>query len=139
MQEQQAPHPGPAVIQDMYLRKFGILQSSWMSGAQGIKASNSSWEGDFPRYRRSFRKVRVGYSIPCWSARWPCIPELPPPIGSVGIHHGFLARHPFKSPFTPISQTAEGQLFETWEYYLIFRRGWRGGWLLSAYTSCLKN
>ena len=49
------------------------------------------------------------------------------PIGSAGIHHGFLARHPFKSPFTPISQIAEGQLFEIWEYYLIFRRGWLGG------------
>ena len=106
-----------------------------MSGAQGIKASNSSWEGDFPRYGSSFRKVRVGYSIPCWSAHWPCIPELPPPIGSAGIHHGFLARHPFKSPFTPISQIAEGQLFEIWEYYLIFRRGWLGGWLLSAYVT----
>ena len=49
------------------------------------------------------------------------------PIGSAGIHPGFLARHPFKSPFTSISQIAEGQLFEIWEYYLIFRRGWLGG------------
>ena len=108
-----------------------------MSGAQGIKASNSSWEGDFPRYGSSFRKVRVGYSIPCWSARWPCTPESPLPIEPAGIHHGFLVRHPFKSPFTPISQIAEGQLFEIWEYYLIFRRGWLGGWLLSAYVTAL--
>ena len=106
-----------------------------MSGAQGIKASNSSWEGDFPRYRSSFRKVRVGYSIPCWSARWPCTPESPLPIEPASIHPGFLARHPFKSPFAPISQIAEGQLFEIWEYYLIFRRGWLGGWLLSAYVT----
>ena len=55
------------------------------------------------------------------------------PIGSAGIHPGFVARHPFKSPFASISQIAEGQLFEIWEYYLIFRRGWVGGWLLSAY------
>ena len=108
-----------------------------MSGTQGIKASNSLWEGDFPRYRSSFRKVRVGYSIPCWSARWPCTPESPLPIEPAGIHPGFLVRHPFKSPFTPISQIAEGQLFEIWEYYLIFRRGWLGGWLLSAYVTAL--
>ena len=111
--------------------------TNWTSGAQGIKASNSSWEGDFPRYGSSFRKVRVGYSIPCWSARWPCTPESPLPIEPAGIHPGFLVRHPFKSPFTPISQIAEGQPFEIWEYYLIFRRGWLGGWLLSAYVTAL--
>ena len=57
------------------------------------------------------------------------------PIEPASIHPGFLARHPFKSPFAPISQIAEGQLFEIWEYYLIFRRGWLGGWLLSAYVT----
>lgn len=36
-----------------YASEFGILQSSWMSGSQGMKASNSSWEGDFPRYGSS--------------------------------------------------------------------------------------
>ena len=71
--------------------------------------------------------------IPCWSARWPCIPESPPPIEPAGIRPGSLVHHPFKSPFAPISQIAEGQLFEIWEYYLIFERGWVGGWLLSAY------
>ena len=30
-----------------------------------------------------------------------------------------LVRHPFKSPFAPISQIAEGQIFKIWEYYLI--------------------
>lgn len=29
------------------------MQSFWMPGVQGIKASNSSWEGDFPRYGSS--------------------------------------------------------------------------------------
>ena len=105
-----------------------------MSGAQGIKASNSLWEGDFPRYGSSFPKAYVDRNIPCWSARWPCTPESPLPIEPADIHPGFLVRHPFKSPFTPISQIAEGQLFEIWEYYLIFRRGWLDGWLLSAYA-----
>ena len=119
-----APYPGSAATQDMYLRKHRSLESYNPLGH----------EGDFPRYRSSFRKASAEYSIPCWSAHWPCIPELPPPIGSAGIHHGFLVRHPFKSPFAPISQIAEGQLFEIWEYYLIFRKGWVGGWLLSGYA-----
>ena len=59
------------------------------------------------------------------------------PIGSAGIHPGFLVRHPFKSPFTPISQIAEGQLFKIWEYYLILERGWVGGGLLSGYEGAL--
>ena len=42
--------------------------------------------------RSSFRKARVGYSIPCWSARWPCIPESPPPIGPAGIRPGSFTR-----------------------------------------------
>ena len=50
-----------------------------------------------------------------------------------GIHPGFLARHPFKSPFAPISRIAVGQLFEIWEFYLILEGGWVGGWLLSGY------
>lgn len=83
-------------------------------------------EASFASSRSSFRKARVGYSIPCWSALWPCTPGSPLPIGPADIHPGFLVRHPFKSPFTPISQIAEGQLFEIWEYYLIFRRGWVG-------------
>ena len=78
-------------------------------------------------------KAYVECNIPCCSARWPCTPESPQPIEPAGIHPGFLARHPFKSPFTPISQIAEGQLFEIWEYYLILERGWVGGWLLSGY------
>ena len=80
-------------------------------------------------------KAHVECNIFCCSARWPCTSESPQPIGPAGIHPGFLVRHPFKSPFTPISQIAEGQLFEIWEYYLIFRRGWVGGWLLSGYDS----
>ena len=48
-----------------------------------------------------------------------------------------LVRHPFKSPFTPISQIAEGQLFKIWEYYLILERGWVGGGLLSGYEGAL--
>ena len=80
-------------------------------------------------------KAHVECDIPCCLARWPCTSESPLPIEPAGIHPGFLVRHPFKSPFTPISQIAEGQLFEIWEYYLIFRRGWVGGWLLSGYDS----
>ena len=57
------------------------------------------------------------------------------PLARPRIHPGFLVRHPFKSPFTPISQIAEGQLFEIWEYYLILERGWVGGRLLSDYDS----
>ena len=71
--------------------------------------------------RSYFRKAHVEYSIPCWSARWPCTSESPP-IEPAGIHPGFLIRHPFKSPFAPIPQIAEGQLFEIWEYYLILVR-----------------
>ena len=111
--------------------------TNWTSGAQGIKASNSSWEGDFPRYGSSFPKAYVDRNIPCCSTCWPCTPKSPLPIEPAGIHPGFLVRHPFKSPFTPISQIAEGQPFEIWEYYLIFRRGWLGGWLLSAYVTAL--
>ena len=87
----------------------------------------------FSSSRSSFRKAHVECSIPCWSARWPCTPESPPPVGFDGIHPGFLARHPFKSPFAPISRIAVGQLFEIWEFYLILEGGWVGGWLLSGY------
>ena len=80
-------------------------------------------------------KAHVECNIPCCLARWPCTPESPLPIGFAGIHPGFLVRHPSKSPFTPISQIAEGQLFEIWEYYLILERGWVGGRLLSGYDS----
>ena len=80
-------------------------------------------------------KAHVECNIPCCSARWPCTPESPQPIGPAGIRPGSLVRHPFKSPFTPISQIAEGQLFEIWEYYLILERGWVGGRLLSGYDS----
>ena len=90
-------------------------------------------EASFASSRSSFRKARAEYSIPCWSARWLCTPESPQLIESADIHPGFLVRHPFKSPFTPISRIAEGQLFEIWEYYLIFRKGWVGGRLLSGY------
>ena len=79
----------------------------------------------------------VECNIPCCLARWPCTPESPLPIGFAGFHPGFLVRHPSKSPFTPISQIAEGWLFEIWEYYLIFRRGWVGGWLLSTYGAAV--
>ena len=89
--------------------------------------------------RSSFRKARVGYSILCWSARWPCTPRSPLPIGFAGIRPRSLVPHPFKPPFAPISRIAESQLFEIWEYYLILERGWVGGWLLSAYVSLKKD
>ena len=57
----------------------------------------------------------------------------PLPVEPADIHPGFLICHPSKPPFAPISQIADGQLFEIWEYYLIFGRGWAGGWLLGGY------
>ena len=48
--------------------------------------------------RSSFPKTHAGCSIPCSSARWPCIPELPPPIGFAGIHPERQGCLPFARP-----------------------------------------
>ena len=48
--------------------------------------------------RSSFPKTHAGCSIPCSSARWPCPPELPPPIRFAGIHPEGQGYLPFDHP-----------------------------------------
>ena len=125
-----------AKFQTPMLIQIHILNNSrpWVWGLLSFGGDGELLSAySFSSSRSSFRKAHVECSIPCWSARWPCTPESPPPVGFDGIHPGFLARHPFKSPFAPISRIAVGQLFEIWEFYLILEGGWVGGWLLSGY------